>query len=253
MRGAVLVAAIAVPVVIVTIVGPVQHGPSFHAYADQRALLGIPHFADVASNAIFLIVGVVGAATRRGALVRAMFAAIAAIGVGSAAYHVAPSDATLVLDWIPIAIASALLTAVNLADRVHRRAGVIAAIAMPAAAIASVIFWYLGGGTDGGDMRWYGLVQGLGVALVPIVIVLYPEGRLTRAWLLAGVAAFVLARVAAASDQALLYAIGVSGHTCKHLLAGVAALCVLRAAGGDPRGLEREARGSGAPPRRSGV
>ena len=216
---------------------PVIKGPGFHRYADGRPWLGIPHAGDVLSNLPFVMVGIMGlvlaqsvTAVPRG-LVRLFFAAILGIGLGSAAYHVHPIDATLAFDWLPIVIALAWLTALVLSDRVDQRLGRIAALVLPLLAIASVVWWWAGGGTGttGGDMRWYGLLQLLFVAMVPVVLVLYPKGSLARGDLLLGVGCFVAARALHANDRAILEATGVSGHTLKHLAAGVAAYFVLRA------------------------
>src|SRR5215208_1440712 len=57
-RVAVLVAVLLAPLVAVTVLGPVAHGPSFHRYADARTLLGVPHALDVLSNLGFVIAGV---------------------------------------------------------------------------------------------------------------------------------------------------------------------------------------------------
>ena len=215
---------------------PVINGPTFHQYADARAFFGIPNTGDVLSNLPFVIVGIAGllAARRvvgvsRG-LVALFFASILAIGVGSGAYHAYPTDATLVFDWLPIVLSLAWLSSMLLADRVDRHAGRVAAVVLPLAAIGSVVWWWLGGGTAaGGDMRWYAFLQLLLVALVPVILLLYPTGRLDRGNLLLGVACFVAARLVHSADHTVLELTGVSGHTMKHLIAGIAAYFVLRA------------------------
>jgi len=223
------------PIVAVALMHPVIRGPGFHRYADARDWLGIPHVGDVLSNLPFVIVGIVGLVLSRTVtlvprgLVQLFFAAVLGIGLGSAAYHVHPMDATLVFDWMPIGIALSWLTALVLADRVDRRLGTIAAFVLPLAAATSVVWWWAGGGTAGGDMRWYVVLQLLFVVLVPVIVVLYPKGALSRTDLLLGVACFIAARLLHAGDRRILEATGVSGHALKHLAAGVAAYFVLRA------------------------
>jgi hypothetical protein len=218
----------------VALMHPVINGPSFHRYADARAFFGIPNAGDVLSNLPFVIIGIAGllAARRvvgvsRG-LVALFFAGILGIGLGSGAYHAYPIDATLAFDWLPIVLALAWLSALLLADRVDPFAGKVAAVVLPLAAFASVAWWWGGGGTSaGGDMRWYAFLQLLFVVLVPVILFLYPKGRLERGPLLLGVACFVAARLVHSADETVLEMTGVSGHTLKHLVAAMAAYFVL--------------------------
>jgi hypothetical protein len=50
---------------------PIAQGQAYHAFADQRALLGLPRSADVLSNAAFALVGLLGIARLAATLVRA--------------------------------------------------------------------------------------------------------------------------------------------------------------------------------------
>ena len=40
--------------------GRIPQNPAYHQFADQRTLLGVPHFWNVVSNFIFVLVGVMG-------------------------------------------------------------------------------------------------------------------------------------------------------------------------------------------------
>jgi hypothetical protein len=212
---------------------PLRRGPGFHDYADQRAWLGLPHAGDVLSNLPFVLVGVLGLARGRRGFAALPCAGFVLIGLGSGAYHVAPGDAALAFDWLPIVLTLAWLAGAVIADRQDPRLGVAVAAAGSAAAIAGVLVWWAGGGTTppGGDMRWYVTTQALGVALVAAAAILpaRPGAAFDRRWLLAGVTGFLAARALSSSDQCLLDAIGVSGHSLKHLVLGAAAACVLRA------------------------
>ena len=44
----------------VAMVDPVAQDPTYFLFADQRHMLGIPHFMDVMSNLPFLVVGTMG-------------------------------------------------------------------------------------------------------------------------------------------------------------------------------------------------
>jgi hypothetical protein len=250
-------AAVLVAAVVVALVAPaITRGATFHIYADRRTWLGIPNAGDVLSNLPFVIVGIVGLVRTRA---RALFLAVTAVGIGSGAYHVAPGDLALVFDWAPIVLTLALLAALVVGDRIDPAAGRIAALAFPALALASVLVWYAGGGTGTtaattpGDMRWYVITQAT-LVLVVAFVALAPATRtapttLDRGWILLGVAGFLAARGLAAADRALLDAVGVSGHSGKHVLLGLAAACLIpsvhvqRGKGESPSALRvREAR-----------
>ncbi len=187
--------------------------PGFHHYPDSRIAL-------VLSNAPFLLV----AALARGApwFLRI---AVAAIAIGSGAYHASPGDTLLALDWAPIALTLMLLAATVVDLR-------IAFVLAPALALGSVAFWLATGGTEhGGNMAPYVVMQASGVFVPPLIALIAPS-RVRAPWLLAGVACFALARAAAAYDRELLEAIGLSGHSIKHIIAALAAACALRATTG---------------------
>jgi len=125
---------------------------SYHNFADQRAWLGIPHLLNVVSNLPFLVVGLMGwrlladtrFASSHPASARApwlvMFIGVALTGLGSAYYHLDPTDATLVWDRLPIALGFAGLVAGTLADRAPRAAALILAL-LVAVGLGSVIAW----------------------------------------------------------------------------------------------------------------
>jgi hypothetical protein len=240
---------------VVAIAMPITRAPAFHHYADQRAWLGIPHAGDVLSNLPFVIAGVWFLLRAQTAYAKLACLGVAAIGIGSGAYHIEPSDVTLAFDWGPIAIALMLVTAAVIEDRLGERAGKLAVIVGPLLAIASVVVWIAGGGTGGmtsessraisgaatvtsygamqaissaGTVTPYGAVQALGVAL-PALLALIAPGSIPRRPLLLAVLCFALARLCAANDMQLLDAIGISGHSLKHIAAAIAAAFGLHA------------------------
>ena len=219
---------------------PLTRGPAFHVYADQRTWLGIPHAGDVLSNLAFVVVAMWALRRARSPFARACCAGIALIGVGSGIYHVAPGDTTLALDWTPIALGLAFINAAVIDDRFGMRAGRLALVIGGALALGSVATWLATGGTGGGshggvadDMRGgtmlpYACVQALGVALPPLVALMRP-GRIPARPLLGAVLLFAIARLCAAHDRAVLDALGISGHSLKHIAAALAAGCALYA------------------------
>lgn len=228
--GWIVVGAVAAAAAAAIVLGPITRGPGFHVYADQRAWLGIPHAGDVLSNLGFLVVAAFYL-RRQSTLVPGAGAAItgvALIGLGSGAYHWAPSDALLVFDWFPIVMTLMIVLALVVRDRLGEAFGALARLAGPVLAVGAVGYWYATGGTSGGDMAPYVAVQLLGVGLAPLLAVVAP-GRIKASWLVAGLAGFLVARLFAHHDRAILDAIGISGHSLKHLAAAGAAFLALRA------------------------
>ena len=227
-------AAIAAAVVAVYQVGPVMRGPGFHEYADARAWHAVRNAGDVLSNVAFLLAAaalIPLGRDQRAASARFAMAAglgVAAIGIGSAAYHTAPSDELLVLDWGPIAVTLAVVAAAVFDDRFGRRAGTAALIIGLVAGPATIAWWYAGGGTAGGDMAPYAAFQLLGVGL-PVVVAVMAPGRLSAVPLVAALVGFTAARGLTARDADIFAAAGISGHSLKHVVAAIAAGFALRA------------------------
>lgn len=226
MRATIVSVIAAIAVIVVALAVTVTRGPGFHTYADARVWLGIPHAGDVLSNVAFLIVCARGLRHAYLPLGRLVCLGVGLIGIGSGLYHVAPSDALLAFDWAPIALTLGLLAAAVIDDR--GGPGGVAAIVAVAFAVGSVAWWIATGGTAGGNMAPYVAVQMAGVFVPPVVAVL-ARGDARTGWLFAGLAGFMIARGFAAYDRALLDAIGISGHSLKHVAAAQAAACALRA------------------------
>lgn len=79
-------------------VPPIAQSQDYHAFADQRTILGIPDFWNFISNLPFALVGILGLMRRRDAAARVLFGGVLLTCLGSAYYHLEPGDARLV--WI---------------------------------------------------------------------------------------------------------------------------------------------------------
>lgn len=230
-RVALLVAMTVAAIVAAMLVPPIRQDLAYHAFADQRALLGVPHGLNVLSNIGFLLVGgwalarVSRAALpgweRAAGLVFAI--GLLLTGLGSAWYHAAPSNATLVWDRLPLSALFPTVLGVAVGDRVRAAAGRALLAPLALGAVASVVWWHL---TD--DLRPYAVAQFLPMLLVPLMLVLLP-GRRPAGPLVAGIALYAVGKLAEVADASILAAVGLlSGHTLKHLLtAAAAALIVL--------------------------
>lgn len=230
-RVGVLLAIAVAGVIVAALAPPLRQDPAYHAFADRRALWGIPYALNVLSNVGFLVVGLWSfVAVARAQVPRwersagFLFAlGLVLTGVGSAYYHLAPSNATLVWDRLPLAALFPLVFAVAIGDRVSPAAGRALFLPLAVAGVVSVVWWDV---TD--DLRPYALVQFLPLALIPLMLALFPGRRPTRAlWI--GVALYAGSKVFEVGDGVIFAAGGlVSGHTVKHLLAAVAAGFIVR-------------------------
>jgi hypothetical protein len=219
--------------------GPIAQLPDYHRFADQSVLLGVPHGADVLSNLGFAAVAAWGLlrlwpmrgvaafdAGRQG--YRLFLAALLLTALGSAFYHLAPDNARLVWDRLPIALACAgLLAGVRAECRAKPGSGAATA-ALALFAVAGVAWWVVTDRNGAGDLRPYLLLQALPLLLIPLWQWIYGAPRGDRRAFGCALALYVLAKFAELGDHALLASLGVvSGHTLKHLLASAAAALIV--------------------------
>lgn len=204
---------------------PIPQNPAYHTFADTRLWFGIPNFLNVASNAIFLLVGAAGirvTLSRPAWLV--LFVGVTCVGIGSAYYHWQPSSATLVWDRLPMTVGFMGLFSAVIGESVDARFG--RAMLAPAVAIgiSSVLWWVWFG-----DLRFYAWVQFVPLATILIVLVLY-DPKHTHRWLLgAAIFWYMVAKLFEHFDAGVFGITGgvVSGHTLKHLSAAVGCVTIL--------------------------
>jgi hypothetical protein len=220
----------------VFLLDPIPQDPAYHRFADTRAWSGVPNFWNVATNLPFLAIGLWGLASARRVAepalathYRAYCGAVALVAFGSGWYHLAPSNASLVWDRLPMTVAFMSLFSALLADRVNWFLGRALLWPLVVAGIASIAWWIRGEAAGRGDLRAYGLVQFLPMLLIPLILALWREGNVAARPLWLGFGAYALAKLAEHFDAAIFAATGFSGHSLKHLLAAVAAWWIARA------------------------
>jgi hypothetical protein len=230
-RRAVVLAVLIAAIAVVLVQPPIPQDPRYHELADRRALLGIPNALDVLSNLPFALVGLVGlAATLRlpaGWLrwpYAAFFGGVLLTAFGSAYYHLAPGNARLVWDRLPMTLAFMGLLAAVVAERVSERLSRWLLVPLLAAGAFSVLYWYRGELRGAGDLRPYALVQFGSLLLIVLLLLLYRGGPGGTAYLAAGLAVYGAAKALEWAD-APIFELGrvVSGHTLKHLAAAAGA------------------------------
>lgn len=212
--------------------GPtVPQAQLYHAFADQRALFGIPHAMDVLSNLPFLLLGLIGLGRLRTAvdarwrgLQLLLSLGLLLTFLGSSVYHLAPADTDLVLDRLGMLVLFAAILGLATADRL----GFVAA------------GWTLCGVSMGGGaalwswqasdnlLPWI-VLQGGGMLLLMLLASCRPlrNGQGFRLGLC--VAWYALAKLCELHDQELFHLSSgwLSGHSVKHLLSALAVLPLL--------------------------
>ncbi len=214
---------------------PMAQKTAYHAFHDGRALFGVPNAANVLSNLPFTIIGLLGlrflagasdhavAADGRAAYV-ALFAGLTLTGFGSAYYHWAPDNRTLVWDRLPMVIAFMGLFAAMIGERIDARLGRRMLLPLIALGLYSVMHW-----ARVDDLRLYGVVQFYPVLAIPVMLWAFP-GRYTHGgYVLAAIACYIAAKVLEDADGRIFQLGAVlSGHTLKHLVAAAGGWCLYR-------------------------
>lgn len=220
--------------------GPIAQPADYHAFADRQTVFGLPHGFDVWSNLGFALVAIWGwlkLAPRRheAALVagwpghRLFLIALFCTAIGSAYYHLAPDNARLVWDRLPIALACAGLLAGVRGDSLQRDASLATGM-LALFALASVFWWMLTEQAGRGDLRPYLLLQLAPLLLLPLWQWIGNAPPAQR-WSVGGaLLLYAAAKLAELNDHAIAaLASPLTGHTLKHLLATAAAAAIVGA------------------------
>ena len=114
--------------------GPIPQDPVYHDFADKRKFFGIPNFWDVASNVPMFFIGLAGISfslktyNDRDGQIAKWIPILLSIGIftacfGSAYYHWAPDNHTLVWDRLPMTFMFIPLFTLLIYDFVGRKTG----------------------------------------------------------------------------------------------------------------------------------
>lgn len=222
-----LFTTLALPLAYMMSQAPIFQNPSYHNFADQSLIGGIPHFFDVATNVLFLLAGIYGVREH----LRNKFSisklglvlGVILVAPGSAYYHLQPDNERLLWDRLPMVIGfcslmSWLLVAYFKIKREKLLLSIINIIGL-----SSLIVWVWTG-----DLRFYYWVQ-----LSPVVLLLYLgifKGELftNRAMILGAFVCYAAAKLTEKYDIAIFESLGVSGHSVKHALAALAVLLLVK-------------------------
>ena len=219
---------------------PFAQDPHYHQFADTRHLLGIPFCLDVLSNLGFALAGLCGLFTLHSithlptVMKRWLIAycwSLLLVAAGSAYYHLAPSNQTLVWDRLPMTFAFSLFFGLMIASHLSIALAKKVLPWLVLAGAGSVMYWHHSEVTGAGDLRFYAAFQFLPMVLSLMMLLLFPSRDLAKTSLALTLLLYALAKLAELGDGTIYAATGsLSGHTLKHLLAAAGAWTVIQAA-----------------------
>ena len=224
---------------------PMAQPLAYHDFADRRPWVGIPNFADVASNVAFLVPGLLGlrlCLARHPAGARnawtLFFAGLILVALGSAYYHWAPGNGTLVWDRGAMTVAFMGLYVALLAE--YAGADLERPLLLPAVIVgtATVLFWHW---MD--DLRPYFALQGAVFASALVMVGAMESAHRQKGYIVGALGCYAGAIAFEQLDRMLFALSGgaIAGHAVKHVLAGLAGYWLYRM-------LRRRGVGEGEPP-----
>ncbi len=220
-------------------IDPIPQDLSYHEFADTRSILGVPNFWNVLSNFPFLLVGGAafyysGSRNRPGMMADlriaylVFFSGIFLTGFGSAYYHYAPGNETLIWDRLPMTIGFMGLVTIIVGEHISLPAAKRMLIPLLLIGAGSVVFWGVTEARGEGDLRPYAIVQFLPMLLIPLILLMYRSVYDSVDFLWFVIVLYALSKLFEYFDFAT-YEIGqlISGHSIKHIVASIAPLVFL--------------------------
>jgi hypothetical protein len=224
---------VAAIIAVFTLTPAIPQDPAYHLFIDQRGMLGIPNFWNVISNLPFLIVGIAGLSIifsntdricvrEASAAYVTLFTGIVLTAIGSAYYHLAPSNEALVWDRLPMTIGFAGLFCVIIAEFISATTARRLLLPLLIIGFGSVEYWAWTESQGAGDLRPYALVQFLPMLLIPVILLTHKPviGATRYFWWMLGF--YGIAKLFEFFD-AEIFALGglISGHSLKHVAAAM--------------------------------
>ncbi|MEE8258221.1 MAG: hypothetical protein V3R20_00870, partial [Sphingomonadales bacterium] len=218
-------------------VGAIEQPLGYHDFADKNRHLGIPNFANVASNLAYLIPGLIGLFLVQGSFLDkrkfidpleaipfyTVFLGSVLLAFGSGFYHLMPNNLTLVADRMTMTVGFMAVLGFMIAERISVRWGIRLLPSFLVVGLFSVAYWIYTELQGAGDLRLYGLVQFLPLVAIAAMVLTFPArySGVKYIWLALGTyaAAKVFEHFDALVWQGAQHLI--SGHTLKHLISGL--------------------------------
>jgi len=233
-RKAVLVGIAVLFLLILLAHGRISQNLSYHFFADRRNILGIPNFFDVVSNFLFVIIGFLGLSFCRRNIKRiniieiSLFFGLLFTGLGSAYYHYLPNNDTLIWDRLPMTLVFMSYLALLVNTHIFERKTVLLFYSLLVFGLLSILYWHISSLYGQDDLRLYVLVQFYPIVAIPCIFILYPSSRNGLKDVLLTFAFYLGAKFFEATDAPVFNLLGISGHSLKHVSAGIACWYIYR-------------------------
>lgn len=238
-KGLVLLVVFVITAVSLYFLDPIAQDLAYHRFSDCRNFLGLPHFMDVVSNFPFIVIGYLGVRLAQKSykkydvtyflMLFTLFAGVFLTGLGSAFYHYAPNNFTLIFDRLPMTLVFTSFFGIIISDYVDRRVGSWVFYLFFTIGVYSIIYWYYTEIIGVGDLRMYAFVQFFPIVSVPLILLIYKSKPQYTKGIIYVFIAYIIAKIFEHYDQLVFEITGfISGHTIKHLISALAVYFIYR-------------------------
>lgn len=222
------------------IYGPIPQCQSYMEFADKDKMLGIENAFDVISNFPFLLVGLLGLKKisqsetlkiEHENLIsyQLFFLALVLMTFGSVYFHLSPSNDTLFWDRLPMGVSFMALVSIVIGEFFSASKGRASLIPLQLISIMSVSYWLYTESIEASDLRFWVFIQFYPMILIIFLLMKFPLKYTHKIgyWWVLGL--YALAKVFELYDKEVfdLLSHKVSGHTLKHLIAGIGVYILL--------------------------
>ncbi len=217
---------IAIAIIGVFFLDPIQQDPKYHNFADQIYFFSISNFWNVVSNLPFVFIGIAGLFQSQTQIKSEelksnytwFFIGIILTGFGSGYYHYNPNNSTLIWDRLPMTIAFMSFLSIIIGEFISLKRGQQLLYFFLFIGCLSIIYWVFFE-----DLRMYALVQFLPLFLIPIILFLSKNHQKFKKYFWLMLTAYLLAKVLENKDFEIFKATSniISGHTLKHFAAAI--------------------------------
>ena len=219
-----------------TFLPSITQDKNYHNFADQEVLFSINNGSDALSNLIFIMFGFMGLinfynnkyikiSNSFSVIVTLFFISIILTGLASSYYHLSPNDFTLVFDRLAISLVFTNILAMLTCIRISERFGVYTLAELIIFAPLTVLIW-----NYNGNLTPYIVLQFGGIILV-ILTLLLTKAKKQSPCFTSLIILYGLAKVTEFYDAQIFILSQnlISGHTLKHLIAGLALIIFISA------------------------
>jgi Ceramidase len=214
---------------------PISQDPTYHHFANDHLVFGITNFWNVISNVGFIVTGLLGINFIRkyklsNPIIWMLFGGVLLTGIGSAYYHFAPNNTTLVWDRLPMTIVFTSFFALIYSWCFNAKMGFKIWLVSFVAGIYSVFYWQYTEHELRGDLRLYAIVQFLPIVLIAIIVATnFKKHTFLLKPICMIVLWYVIAKLLEHYDNCLFKTTNfLGGHPIKHVAAAVATFYIYK-------------------------